>query len=74
MLLPKQAEQLRRTVCDVTYPESPPNKRLVLVLEEMEKYERAFNGEVPKTPLLSHFYTKKRSFFPRQARDKHRES
>ena len=35
MLLPKQAEQLRRTVCDVTYPESPPNKRLVLVLEEM---------------------------------------
>jgi hypothetical protein len=32
----------------VTYPESPPNKRLVLVLEEMEKYERAFNGEVQK--------------------------
>jgi hypothetical protein len=74
MLLPKQAEQLRRTVCDVTYPESPPNKRLVLVLEEMEKYERAFNGEVQKTPLFEPFYTQKRSFLPRRARDKHRKS
>lgn len=45
ILLPKKAQQLRREVCDVTYPENPPNKRLVLMIEEMEKYERAFNGE-----------------------------
>lgn len=45
-LLPKKAEQLRFEVCDVTYPENPPNKPLVLMIEEMEKYERAFNGEV----------------------------
>lgn len=44
-LLPKKAEQLRREVCDVTYPDNPPNLRLVLMIEEMEKYERAFNGE-----------------------------
>lgn len=44
-LMPKKAEQLRREVCDVTYPSNPPNLRLVLMIEEMEKYERAFNGE-----------------------------